>query len=1062
MPLGITYCWWASSYIEHQVFLILVEEILGHQTASKVFGNSLSQFLTVAGCNCALGPINTCKTDLQCSSNGEPWNWHVAVGSWTSYISAAANELRINYYDQYPVALGDLGYPARDGMFIGSEPMEQALPLPLDYYRTYNNNTYDVSGFFSKVGDIPSDRLMPCQESNLYNDLEIKSYLKLTGDTAGVHSPDIRDPSDTSKYHGHCYDRFGNLDEGNGRWWLSPGCRWNVTRCIPLITGGDGWSYNQWMLKATFYSMPIALGVSKDWSNYVSLPRDFSILFYWWYPDDTFTAMHPIALQFPQHNKTEWAAANTRTASLGDPIVKYVHWDLVKPENPESYKIQEVLRNMQFIQQHVDRFVLDFFNFATADPSMTGDELGYRIACEWLRTSADVWERWIPLETECLLGQGLIDNSTSPNYVHHRSLAAGCEWCPPGKFSASLTDAKGTTHQCIGCQAGRFQLMPGKVSCTNCAAGRYADSEGTSECHLCPIGFYCNGSSEIEACPNDTTTELGAAARSQCKCKSGFQNLRDPHEPRVPGEADCRACPAGTSKPRSGPGECDICEVGRWADVGSSECGECGDGEVPNAARSRCEPCSLGLRKLNSACATCPKGSVPDSQGSFCISCSESTIAQPGDDSCKMCPGLWPIILDNECYYSHTYMLLIALLVCPAIIYLLYKVQKRRRKARELQDFQKQLQACMKARDWNGLWAHKRAASKSSTAAHISKIDKAADEVLRQVYKESASLGISITYVLGSFRAKLMELVKRQEWRQGPHGPGLLQSFIAEFGGSVAAPPAEWHNADKTSAPSDPNFIQIAPLVAFGTDAPGFNLTCPRDGQKHCGIVDAVVSKGDSGEANQFLSWVWQYRVSTVVEALNAWSKEANIVFCEDEGGVTRISSHHEKVCIWWCFFCNNQYRILADCRKKSTKELSDAFGSNVRRVGKMWMLLDDLHEPMYLSRIWCIFEVFVARKYDVPCRAIISHGFGTHPIEKIDELFDTCKVDAAAARASMKEDEDGIKNLIEDEFGSFDAVNLAVERQLNMVVLDSLRRERNNQGNTPTITLEYTDVFGI
>eukprot|EP00931_Biecheleriopsis_adriatica_P032310 TRINITY_DN1886_c0_g2_i2.p1 TRINITY_DN1886_c0_g2~~TRINITY_DN1886_c0_g2_i2.p1 ORF type:complete len:815 (+),score=112.34 TRINITY_DN1886_c0_g2_i2:135-2447(+) len=530
---------------------------------------------------------------------------------------------------------------------------------------------------------------------------------------------------------------------------------------------------------------------------------------------------------------------------------------------------------------------------------------------------------------------------------------------------------------------------------------------------------------------------------------------------RPPGEKSCRACPAGKLKARFGPEECVTCQKGRWAGIGATKCDLCGDGEVPSEDQSRCEHCPLGLRSVNNTCRTCPKGSVPDDTSRFCVSCPNNTFAQPGDHSCEKCPGFWPLMVDNECYYSHKWFLAGALIVLLLIIWLLCIYCKRRRKARELQELQEALRARKEERDWKGLWAYKHAHVRAKPLK-LTRKERAVNEVLEEVHKQSTSLGISITYVLGAFRERMKELVEQSEWRQGPYGPWLLQSCILAFGGSLEAPPAEWRNADKADAPNDPNFIQIAPLVAFGPDAPGFNLICPRDGEEHCSIVDAVFSQGDSGEANQFLSWVWQYRVSTVVEALTAWSNEAHIVFQEDEGCVTRIISHHEKVSIWWCFFCNNQYRILADCHKKSTKELSDAFGLNVRRVGKMWMLLDDLHEPMYLSRIWCIFEVFVARKYDVPCRAIVSHGFGTHPIEKIDELFDTCKVDAAAARASMKEDEDGIKNLIEDEFGSFDAVNLAVERQLNMVVLDSLRRERNNQGNTPTITLEYTDVFGI
>eukprot|EP00931_Biecheleriopsis_adriatica_P017087 TRINITY_DN12373_c1_g1_i2.p1 TRINITY_DN12373_c1_g1~~TRINITY_DN12373_c1_g1_i2.p1 ORF type:complete len:1338 (+),score=243.73 TRINITY_DN12373_c1_g1_i2:297-4016(+) len=686
-------------------------------------------------------------------------------------------------------------------------------------------------------------------------------------------------------------------------------------------------------------------------------------------------------------------------------------------------------------------------------------------------------------QEDCHCSQGL-----EPNQSNKSGFTHGCKACDIGFFKREVGDL-----ECTSCSTGKVNSGTGSVPLTTfltgeiyhtactCPAGLLTNNDGLAgvRCSDCPPGFYCDGRS-ADKCPSGFSTVPGAANRSECTCSPGFQGIAAPNGSNL----SCEECPAGRLKSGLGPADCSLCAPGRFAGgVGASACERCGgDGEVPNAARSKCGPCMQGRYRLNSStCATCPTGYIPDEGRIFCELCPEGKLAKPGDFSCEACPGIM-IIYDNECSYVHLYITAGSLVLCALLAWLFYKLMARYRRHRALQAFKKYLQECKDRYDWTRLWSQKKSLLKRQTtsdgdddlpkrsvsrtfarlksrlptkksfsmrsfsnsldeskamgvnAIYLDKTEKAqaVDDVLAEVYQESISLGVNILYVLGHFRHKLQDLVPKLEWRIGPFGPWVLDACITRYGGTPEEPPKEWLEAPTTEPPTDPNFLQVAPLLSYGEEAPGFQKICPRDGENHCSIVDALLEQDDSGQANQFLSWVWQYSLSTVFEALAAWSNEnaANVY----------------KVMVWWCFFCNNQFRLLHDLTLKSTEELSQAFGENLRRVGKMWMLLDNPHESMYVGRIWCIFEVFVARQYDVPCRAIISpKKLERNDLENIGQLFDTCKVDVAHARASVEEDEEGIKDLIVKEFGSFEQVNLTVERQLNLVMLDTLRLQRKH-----------------
>jgi len=70
------------------------------------------------------------------------------------------------------------------------------------------------------------------------------------------------------------------------------------------------------------------------------------------------------------------------------------------------------------------------------------------------------------------------------------------------------------------------------------------------------------------------------------------------------------------------------------------------------------------------------------------------------------------------------------------------------------------------------------------------------------------------------------------------------------------------------------------------------------------------------------------------------------------------------------CFFANNQYRILVEESSTGSDNLEEVFESNLKRIGKMVAILDTWHQPAYLTRIWTVYEQFVASMIEIEATA--------------------------------------------------------------------------------------------
>ena len=67
--------------------------------------------------------------------------------------------------------------------------------------------------------------------------------------------------------------------------------------------------------------------------------------------------------------------------------------------------------------------------------------------------------------------------------------------------------------------------------------------------------------------------------------------------------------------------------------------------------------------------------------------------------------------------------------------------------------------------------------------------------------------------------------------------------------------------------------------------------------------------------------------------------------------------------------------------------DLETVFEGNLRRIGRMVAILDTWDRPLYLSRIWTVYEQFVASTLQIQARK------GGHCLWKIVIKFSYCNV---------------------------------------------------------------------
>ncbi|CAE7252254.1 unnamed protein product [Symbiodinium sp. CCMP2592] len=408
-----------------------------------------------------------------------------------------------------------------------------------------------------------------------------------------------------------------------------------------------------------------------------------------------------------------------------------------------------------------------------------------------------------------------------------------------------------------------------------------------------------------------------------------------------------------------------------------------------------CRACTAGRFSLadSDSCEECGANEVPFPDQSKCMACSASQYARRGSQECLPCQ--WPLLVVEEgCAWWHLPAAAGCLLMILTILGCMVSYRRRRRAAKAEK---------VMAQLFEDMWDEG-----PDTATHYERllcglgVDKATvPERIQEFRKlQSQTGGVSMSYLLS---ADFRDLARRR------------------------------------TGQSDPTFNDMKDAFWLSDDAIGQKVICPRDGREGCALVDWI-PRNHRRQQTHFMSWTWRYHLSQITSALDMHRKSMSELMPED-------------IFFYMCFFVNNQFRIIVEATGSGSDNLEDVFESNLRRIGRMIAILDTWDEPVYLTRIWTVYEQFVASKtgievsFAMPQQASesleLEVGRGSDGIGRVTQSVR--RVDAANARAWKEDDEIKVKRLIQQTVG-FKQVNTHVigvmVRWFGKVVRDKVQRD--------------------
>eukprot|EP00435_Cladocopium_sp_Y103_P019363 s1106_g4.t1 len=506
----------------------------------------------------------------------------------------------------------------------------------------------------------------------------------------------------------------------------------------------------------------------------------------------------------------------------------------------------------------------------------------------------------------------------------------------------------------------------------------------------CQPGYRLDRNAEV-----NHTTEKYRLWEACAPCQLGLYK-------EASGNQECDLCPEGLvpNANRSGCVQCPLglyptnlsscgeCPAGSVAPFGALHCTPCKAGTAPNVDHSECVRCADGqvAAPRSAQCTSCELGSVPDASRTGCLKCAGQHYALEGDEKCRRCS--FPSMVlgeENWCTSLYFFLFLLAFLLLALLVAAIFGKFR-------LECFKIRLRTLVKQQDWCQLYATRTSAWEYGIW-HPS-AQGALETQKAEVKTRSFQLGISLHYVFEE-----LEAMYREKALQGESSYFVK---LRNMGQNVPDREAAWNALPPCPAPEDPNFHQaaymleglfsfiknerllshesawqVAGLMAYGPLALGKGQYCPRDGRLDCSIVDALEASQRSGRATWFLSWVWGYKFSTVFGALSRWWRRHQIVSGDACGNVY----------IWWCVMVNNQFRMLEE-----------------GQTAEPWLGTMK-------------FGVFVACTHSIPTTVILPQleldGDG---IETLQELTQQCRVDAQSAQASVPEDAVAIKERIMED----------------------------------------------
>lgn len=212
----------------------------------------------------------------------------------------------------------------------------------------------------------------------------------------------------------------------------------------------------------------------------------------------------------------------------------------------------------------------------------------------------------------------------------------------------------------------------------------------------------------------------------------------------------------------------------------------------------------------------------------------------------------------------------------------------------------------------------------------------------------------------------------------------------------------------------------------------GYKVRCLRDGRMGSAYVDGIFGPCHAGPASFMLSYTWGYQVGDIAETLND--------FCE------KHELKPQEAYVWICCLCINQHRVHEASSRGDVvpfEQFERAFGERVSGIGHVIAMMSPWDDPLYISRVWCDFEMFTAicvAKSQVTVvmppseamdlRAELMHGRG------IGAVWNTLsKLNVECAQASVSRDRELILEMIQQGPG-YHRLNTVIGEHLKEWIL--------------------------
>eukprot|EP00439_Symbiodinium_sp_Y106_P078214 s482_g17.t1 len=386
-------------------------------------------------------------------------------------------------------------------------------------------------------------------------------------------------------------------------------------------------------------------------------------------------------------------------------------------------------------------------------------------------------------------------------------------------------------------------------------------------------------------------------------------------------------------------------------------------------------------------CHSCGPGYErnPSARGAPCKECPSGTHSAGDVAACTRCPAFskWSGAACTFDWVLSLIVLTVVLSVVAVLVATIAAAEKNRERCRQAQELQQQMEQSEREVRQLRLQEERLRVEEARNQQELRELRTAQAESLRveleQRAQRSLLAGVSMRYLLSK---DFTELARDRAGGDDPTFNDLKQAF----------------------------WLDEAPI--------GEDVLCPRDRRLGCALVDWI-PEVDAPPQTHFMSWTWRYRLSQVQNALEMYQQQATMP---------------PNISFFMCFFVNNQFRVILE--ESSCDNLDAVFRQNLMRCGQMVAILDTWEQPVYLSRVWTIYEQFVASSLDIPVTFVMPEAAGASLQDQIMRgevgiakiTSSISMLDVARAEAWKKEDEIKVKAAIQDSVG-FDRVNKHVAR---------------------------------